>query len=185
MGDNAGRENQTYFLRRGIDRPQQATTCEPRPASARINGDLLHFREVDHQAAITGAETCKAMSSATDGSEKSGLRRGAHRALYVFHIRALRNQSGRAVKHAIPDAAGIFVADLAGTQQITFKSAMKRRVDLIASLGHLVLSLRRRLRRYRSEIIARKTANAGNDHCNPSTKNVVTEMARSSAIPIR
>ena len=93
----------------------------------------LHSREVDHQAAIAGAETCKAMSSATDGSEKSDLRRGADRALYVAYICAARNQSGRAVKHAIPDAARVFVVALAGTQQITFKSAVERRVDLIAS----------------------------------------------------
>ena len=43
--------------------------------------------------------------------------------------------------------------------------------------------LRRRLRRYNIEIRPKKTENAGTDHCNPSTKKVVTEIARSNRIP--
>jgi hypothetical protein len=41
----------------------------------------------------------------------------------------------------------------------------------------------RRPRRYKSEINPKKTENAGTDHCNPSTKKVVTEIARSDRIP--
>src|ERR1700688_2058293 len=45
------------------------------------------------------------------------------------------------------------------------------------------IALRRRPRTYKSEINPKKTAKAGTDHCNPSTKKVVTEIARSKTIP--
>src|SRR4029077_13273706 len=42
----------------------------------------------------------------------------------------------------------------------------------------------RRPRRYKTEINPKKTENAGTDHCNPSTKNVVTAIASNKTIPM-
>src|SRR5262249_21307293 len=78
--------------------------------------------------------------------------------------------------------ARLLVVHAAGAQQIAFESSQKRRVKLFTGLDHLVFSLPR-LRRYRSEINARKTENAGNDHRKSSMKKVVTEIPSSSKIP--
>ena len=121
MGNDAGWKDQSSFLRCGIHRSQQAPTGELRAARLRINADLSHSRQVNHQAAIAGTKTCKAVSSATDGGEHSSFRRGTHSVLDIAHICATRNQARRAIKHAIPDAPRIFKSALARTQQIAFK----------------------------------------------------------------
>ena len=140
MGDNTGRENQTCFLRRGIDRPQQATACKPRTASARINGDLLHFREVDHQAAIASAESCKTMSSTADRSKNSRGRGDSNCVLNITYIAAARDKARCSSHHAIPNDARVVVTALTGTEQLTFELSVERRVDLFAGFAHFVLS---------------------------------------------
>src|SRR5580658_3721 len=66
MRDDAGRKDQACFLRCGIDRSQQTAAGDLSPAALGIDTDVAHGRQVNDQAAIAGAETCKTMPSTTD-----------------------------------------------------------------------------------------------------------------------
>jgi hypothetical protein len=141
MRYDSGRKDQSRSLRCGINRSQQTTTCDPSAARLRIDKDLPHSRQVNHQAAIAGAETCKAMSSTTNGGKNSNLGGGSDCVLHIAYICAARDKSWRASHHAVPNGTRLFVAAFAGAEQITFKSPVKRRVNLFAGFDHLVLSL--------------------------------------------
>src|SRR5579872_433100 len=138
MGDDAGGKNQSCFLRGGINRPQQTASRKPRPSRVRINSDLPHSRQVDHHAAIAGAKAGKAMSSTAYGGQNSDFSGGADSGLHIAYIYAACDQAGRASYHAVPNAACVLIAALAGEQQIAFKSSMERRVDLLTGADHLV-----------------------------------------------
>jgi hypothetical protein len=68
---------------------QQAAATDLRPALVRINCDLAHSRQVNHQT-IARAETCEAMPSAPDGRKDSGFGRAKYRSLHVANIYATR-----------------------------------------------------------------------------------------------
>src|SRR5690242_8857222 len=144
---------------------------------------MAQLRQVNHQAVLTRAETCKAVPSASDSGNNSALSASPHRVLYIAYICAARNQSGLARNHAIPYGARVFIAAVGGAQQVAFESPAERRVDLFAGFGHRGISLRGLITRYQTEITARKTENAGTDHSNPSTKKVVTEIATNKIMP--
>ncbi|MFZ0799837.1 MAG: hypothetical protein WAM98_18780 [Terriglobales bacterium] len=141
MRDDTGGKYQPHFLRCGINRSQQATPCDPSPARLRINHDVPHSRQINHQAAIAGAKTCQAMPSTTNGGKNSNLRSGSDCALHIAYIRAAGNQSWRASGQAIPNGTRVFVAAIAWAEQITFESPVERRVNFFAGFDHLVHSL--------------------------------------------
>src|SRR5437899_9210319 len=143
MRDHAGGKNQSCFLRCSINRAQQTAASKARPARLGVNGDLTHFREVNHHAAIARAEAGKAMPATADSSKKSRFTGGPDGILEIARISAACDQSRRARKHAIPDEACVFIAAVAGTQQIAFELPMKRRVDLFAGFNHCVLSMQK------------------------------------------
>jgi hypothetical protein len=61
--------------------------------------------------------------------------------LHIAYIGAARDEARCASYHAIPNDTRVFVATFAGAQQITFESAVERRVNLFAGFDHLLLSL--------------------------------------------
>src|SRR6516162_9302511 len=122
MRNNAGREDQSGFLRCRVDRSLQATTGKAGAPGLRINRDLPHPREVNHQAAIARTEAGKAVSATADGGKDPGFGGSANSPLYVAHIGTARNEGRLAIKHAVPDAARAFIFVVMGTQQVAFKS---------------------------------------------------------------
>jgi hypothetical protein len=139
--DDARRKDQSGFLRRGIHRRQQAPACDSSASRPRIDNDLPHSREVNHEAVIAGAKTSQAVPSASNGGQNSNLRGGSDCVLHIAYIRAARDQSWRASYHAIPNGARGFVAALARAKQIAFESPEERRVNLVAGFEHFAVSL--------------------------------------------
>jgi hypothetical protein len=90
-----------------------------------MNRNLTHSRQVNHQAMIARAESCEAMPSTTnrrwnpDGAGTSDC------ALYIAYLEAPRDQAWRPSAHAVPNRARVFVAILAGTQQVAFELPSK------------------------------------------------------------
>jgi hypothetical protein len=74
---------------------------------------------------IAGAESCEAMPSTTDRRGNPEGARTSDCALYIAYIYAPRDQAWRPSTHAVPNRARVFVAILAGTQQITFELPSK------------------------------------------------------------
>jgi hypothetical protein len=139
------------------------------------------------------------MPATANGGEDVDLSGGSDCVLHIRCVCATRDKAWLAGEHAIPDEAGIFIAAIGWTNQIAFKSRVERRVNFLAGFDHfgrslmsplnrsqeiLCIALRFPRRMYKREMRTRKTANAGTEHCNPSTKKVVTEIARRSRIPI-
>jgi hypothetical protein len=140
--DNAGWKHQARFLRRGINRSQQASPCEASAARFRIDHDLAHSRKVNHQAAVACAETCEAMPATADGGENPDLSGCSDCLLHIGDVSTTRNQARRAVEHAVPDETRIFEAPVSRTQQIAVESPVKRRVNFLAGFDHFGRSLR-------------------------------------------
>src|SRR5262249_37938717 len=120
-------------------RPEQTAAAEPCPLPNRIDYDLSHSREVDHQA-IAGAEAREAVSSTSNGSRESDLASGPDGMLNVAHIGAARNHSRLAAKHAVPHRTRSFVGGVTTTQQVAFELPPQRRVRLLTDTRHLLVS---------------------------------------------
>src|SRR5579863_4654512 len=139
--DDAGGKHESCFLRRIVNRSQQAAPCESSPTGLGIHRDLAHPRQIDHQAAIACAEACKAMPSATNCSQNSYRRGGADCVLHIAYICATRNEAWCASYHAIPNALRLFVAAVRRAQQVSLESPVERRVKFQAGFDHYVFSL--------------------------------------------
>ena len=104
-----------------IDRAQQTAASKTRAAGRGIDGDLSHSGKVDDQAAFAGAETGKAVPSATNGHDDAQRGCGSDRALDIAYIGAASDQAWLASDHAIPNQPRLFVAVITRTQQIALK----------------------------------------------------------------
>src|SRR5689334_12639471 len=122
MRDHAGRKPPSRLLRGRNPRSQQAASGNPRSARLGIHSDLAQPGEIDHQAVIARAETCKAVPSASDSGDNSALGAGPDRVLYIANVRATRDQSGPACDHAVPYGARLFIAAVSRAQQVAFES---------------------------------------------------------------
>jgi hypothetical protein len=65
------------------------------------------------------------MPSTADGSKNPVLRGGSDRILHITHVGTARDKARFASCHSVPDHTRIFVAVIAGTQQIAFESPVK------------------------------------------------------------
>jgi hypothetical protein len=109
-------------LRGRIHRSKQAASGNPRAARPGVHSDLAQPGEINDQAALARAETCKAMPSAPDSGNNSALNACPDRVLYIAYVSAARDERWLAGYHAVPDGARIFIAAVGWTQQVAFES---------------------------------------------------------------
>src|SRR5262249_37340721 len=140
-----------------------------------------HPGKIKDKTAIARTEASEAMPSTADGGKNAGRGGGTDGVLHIAHACAARDQSGPAIKHAVPNGARVFVFRAAGAQQIPLEAIAKRRIELFTRLGHRVFSVRRR--RYRRVMATRKTEKAGTDQSRSLIKKLVTEIPISSRMP--
>lgn len=99
--------------------PQVHPPRHPGGARRRVDGDVTHERQVEHQTAIAGAQPSSAVAAAADGEEQILLAGEAHRGDHVGDAGTAGDQRRVFVDHAVVDASSNVVAEIPGLDQLT------------------------------------------------------------------
>ena len=106
-------------LRRGVEVLQQRAGADAGDAPARVDDDLAHAREVDHQAALGDGVAGDVMAAAANAEQHPMAGGEAHRRLHVGLARAAGDRRRAAIDGGVPDLARRLVVGVARAQHAT------------------------------------------------------------------
>ena len=106
-------------LRLAVKLPPQHAALGPCDASAGVDTDPLHRRQVNDQAAIVGPVTGGAMAPAAHRHQQALRAREADCLPHISNPTAARHQRGTPVDVAVPDPPGGVVTGIGGADQLT------------------------------------------------------------------
>jgi hypothetical protein len=109
-------------LRRAIEFAPREARLRPDAALRRIDPDALHRAEVDHQPAVADCTTRDIMATAAHGDFEAGRDTEPQRIHNIRRSRALGDEGGPLVNHAVVDTAHIVVGRISGSEQRTGKA---------------------------------------------------------------
>src|SRR4051795_9690788 len=98
--------------------PQQASLRDGR-ACKRIDGDVLHLRDVDHNPIVDKSGTGNVMAPCSNGRVQIILGCEPDRTLDVLDTCASKNGMRTAIDHGVPDLPGGVVAGAPGRDNLT------------------------------------------------------------------
>jgi hypothetical protein len=101
-----------------------------------VDEHLTHSRQIDDQSAIAGAEARKTVSPAADSGKQACGASGANCSLHIRKVGASGDESGRAGRHAVPDATGAGIFGIGRPHQVTTESTFQRRKRFLDGCGH-------------------------------------------------
>src|SRR5579885_965177 len=111
-GNNPARHCQTKDMRGMIDITPRVTSSNAHRFRLGINLHIADEREVDDQAIITDSQPSGIVASAPYGNQEIVLARKVDRRNDVGHIRAVHNQSGMPVNHAVVDFTRCLISSI-------------------------------------------------------------------------
>src|SRR5579883_2124149 len=86
-------------------------------ACCRIDADAFHWRKIDYQAAVAGAQARAIVSAAADRQCQSLLACKVDGGDYIGDIHAAHEQRGMLINHSVVDLACLLVGGIARTEQ--------------------------------------------------------------------
>src|SRR6476619_8314280 len=105
-------------LRGRVEVGEDATWINRRPAGIRVDLDVLHQREVDHQTVIAHGIACDVVSASPDRDEQFVLARELDGLHDIFGRRAAGDQRRPAIDHGVPDLSYLIVARISGNNYV-------------------------------------------------------------------
>ncbi len=136
MGNHARGKGQAHFLRRDVNRAEEAPAGKARAARLGIDTHLSQEGEINHHAAVAGAKPRETVTSTADRGDYAGGGGGADGSLDIELIGATGDQAGLASNHAIPDRVSQGVGGVGGAQEIALELGAQRRMEVIDGCGH-------------------------------------------------
>ena len=106
-------------LRGRVEVGEDATRIDRRPAGIRVDLDVLHQREVDHQTVIAHGIARDVVSASPDRDEQFVLARELDGLHDIFGRRAAGDQRRRAIDHGVPDLSHLIVARVPGKNYVS------------------------------------------------------------------
>ena len=115
---DAQRRREAVRLRGRVEVGEGAAGLDRRPAGIRVDLDVLHQREVDHEAVVADGIARDVVSASSDRDEQVVLARELDGLDDIFGRRAAGDQRGPAIDHGVPDLAHLVVARVAGKKHV-------------------------------------------------------------------
>ena len=103
---------------RGVEVAPRRAAAGQRDPARRIDDDVAHAAQVDHQTAIHARESGRVVTAAAHGERETVGARELHRALDVARALAERDARGTTVDHAVPHGAPRVVVGGAGKDHL-------------------------------------------------------------------
>ena len=128
LEDHAARHREPVLLRSAVDVAPGGTGLDPHRAALRIDMHVAQLGQVDHEAAVGDRGAGHIVPAAADGDGEVVSASERHALAHVRHPGAARDQGRVAVDHAVPHAAGLVVAAVAGPDQL---AGQTRRPELL------------------------------------------------------
>jgi hypothetical protein len=100
-------------LRFPIHVPEQATSLRVGDLFLRVHPYAAHERHIEHQRAVGRGQACNIVSSAFDAEQEFVIARKLHGRDHVGDAEAARDGGGLSIDHGVPNASGLFIADVA------------------------------------------------------------------------
>ena len=129
-----GRES--VCLRLVVDVGPHRTAADGRAAGDRVDADLVHLREVDHDSVVDRREAGDAVAAAADCDRQVVAAREADGRDHVGDAGAAHDECGTALVCSVPDPRGLLIAGVARRHDLA--------VDRLAQFLHCCLSERPR-----------------------------------------
>jgi hypothetical protein len=117
--DQPSRRRQSVPLGGLVEDTPGDSTSRPGPASADVDLDGLHRRQVDDEAVVAGRVSGDVVGAAADSNPKPYLGSEVQGSCHVRGARAPRDQSRSTVDHAVPDPACEVVIMMPGHDHLT------------------------------------------------------------------
>jgi hypothetical protein len=112
VGDVPGGRRQAVRLSRAIQAAQQRAALDERPAAVRLDADVAHRRQVEHQASVRHGQAEDAVPAALDRDLEARLAPEADRRADVRRGGAPRDDRRPAVDDRVPHLAVPVVAGI-------------------------------------------------------------------------
>src|SRR5436190_14108868 len=88
---------------------EQHAALRANHASRRVDGHLVHRREVDHETVVDAAEAAAVVAAAADGDPQAALARERDRGGDIAFVDAVRDRCRPLVDHGVVEGAGLVV----------------------------------------------------------------------------
>ena len=116
MADDPARSCQSVALRRCVEIAPRGAAAAFDPARGRIDADLVHCAEMDHEAAVADRGPGIIVTPSPDRDLKTGFAGEPHRRSDLLRVGAARDHCRPAVDGAVPNRARAVVFGVAGPQ---------------------------------------------------------------------
>ena len=99
--------------------PHVAPPCTRTVPAVRIDLDVAHRREVDHEPVVAHSEAARVVAAAANRDQRALPAPEVDRSGHVLSVRTAGDQARAAVDHAVVDLAGLVVAAVPGGDQLS------------------------------------------------------------------
>ena len=104
--------------------PERSATNQDR-LLLRIDTDVPHRRQIDHQAVVADAKADGVVAAAANRHDQLLLAREVHCGLHVCDVGAFRDQPGPAIDHSVVDLACLVVLRIARRDELAAQRTLE------------------------------------------------------------